>query len=235
MTAESIVTDPSLRSVLEANQAARQQCLQMLDALDQFIESQTTIPSRDVETDFAKQQKLLFSRLADVRGLNRQALVGVRQTKQTTADARHDVDTLHLQLQNLYYEQRHLSGEIAACEGYEWVARLVAPAIRKCSFTDLERDKCSHKYQQLPLIPVEEFLKEHPEHVDDDESALMVARINHEHAQRQVLEEERQGLLKKKQGLIADNNKRKEDLANLDKDLENFIDVSCANCAMYIG
>jgi THO complex subunit 5 len=39
------------------------------------------------------------------------------------------------------------------------------------------------------------------------------------------LEEQRQGLLKKKQGLIADNKKRKDDLANLDKDLEKFIDV----------
>lgn len=54
----------------------------------------------------------------------------------------------------------------------------------------------------------------------------MIARINHEHDERQMLEERRQGLLKKKQGLIADNNKRKENLANLDKDLEKFIEVS---------
>ena len=54
----------------------------------------------------------------------------------------------------------------------------------------------------------------------------MVARIEHEHAERQALEEQRQCLLKKKQGLIAGNKKRKEDLANLDKDLEKFIDVS---------
>lgn len=54
----------------------------------------------------------------------------------------------------------------------------------------------------------------------------MIARIEHEHAERQALEEQRQCLLKKKQGLIAENKKRKEDLANLDKDLEKFIDVS---------
>lgn len=84
----------------------------------------------------------------------------------------------------------------------------------------------SHKYLQLPLIPVEEFLAEHPEHADADENALMIARIDHEHAERLALEEQRQGLLKKKQGLIADNKKRKDDLANLDKDLEKFIDVS---------
>ncbi len=83
----------------------------------------------------------------------------------------------------------------------------------------------SHKYQQLPLIAVNEFLQQHAEHVDDDETSLMTARINHEHAEREALEQARQGLLKKKQVLIADNKKRKDDLANLDQDLEKFIDV----------
>ena len=53
----------------------------------------------------------------------------------------------------------------------------------------------------------------------------MIARIGHEHTEREALEQARQGLLKKKQGLIADNKKRKDDLASLDKDLEKFIDV----------
>ena len=84
----------------------------------------------------------------------------------------------------------------------------------------------SHKYQQLPLIPVEEFIRQHPEHADDDDHALTIARISHEHVEREALEQERQGLLKKKQELFADNKKRKDDLASLDKDLEKFIDVS---------
>lgn len=53
----------------------------------------------------------------------------------------------------------------------------------------------------------------------------MFARINHELSEREALEHARQALLKKKQSLIADNKKRKEDLASLDKDLETFIDV----------
>ena len=48
----------------------------------------------------------------------------------------------------------------------------------------------------------------------------MVARINHEHAEREKLEQARQELLKRKQALITENNKRKEDLASLDQDLE---------------
>ena len=83
----------------------------------------------------------------------------------------------------------------------------------------------SHQYQQLPLIAVEDFLQSHPEHGDADEKVLMFARINHELEEREELEKARQELLKKKQSLIADNQKRKDDLASLDKDLETFIDV----------
>lgn len=61
----------------------------------------------------------------------------------------------------------------------------------------------------------------------------MFARINHELSEREALEQARQGLLKKKQSLIADNKKRKEDLASLDKDLETFIDVSFFYLSIY--
>lgn len=53
----------------------------------------------------------------------------------------------------------------------------------------------------------------------------MVARIDHERSEREALEQQRQELLKRKQKLIADNKRRKDDLANLDNDLEKFIDV----------
>lgn len=75
------------------------------------------------------------------------------------------------------------------------------------------------------MISVEEFLALKPDHADDDENALMIARIEHERAERESLEQKRMELLKRKQKLIADNKKRKDDLANLDKELEKFIDV----------
>lgn len=65
----------------------------------------------------------------------------------------------------------------------------------------------------------------HPEHANLDAHELMIARINHEHAEREKLEQARQELLKRKQALIAENKKRKDDLASLDQDLERFIDV----------
>ncbi|KAF6227112.1 hypothetical protein HO133_008553 [Letharia lupina] len=197
-----IVTDSYLQSVLATSLRTREQCMQLIDLVGANAVAASQVPSVEVQLDVSKQQRLLYSHLGQLRDLNRNAILKVRTTKQTTAEARQEIDRLHLQLQNLYYEERHLRGEIAACDSYD------------------------HKYQQLPLIPVGDFLEMHPEHTEDDEKTTMFARINHELSERELLEQERQGLLKKKQGLIADNKKRKDDLASLDKDLETFIDAA---------
>ncbi|MCJ1345521.1 hypothetical protein MMC31_003728 [Peltigera leucophlebia] len=198
----TIVTDQFLQKVLETSIETRDQCSELLN----FVEATPVPPSKplplDIQLELSKRQKLFYSYLSILRGLNRDAILKVRGTKQATAEARQEIDRLHLQLQNLYYEERHLRGEIAACESYD------------------------HRYQQLPLIPVEDFLQIKPEHINGDEKALMFARISHELSEREALEQARQGLLKKKQSLIADNKKRKDDLASLDKDLETFIDAA---------
>lgn len=72
---------------------------------------------------------------------------------------------------------------------------------------------------------MDEFLAQHPDHTEDDDNELMIARIDHERTEREGLEQQRQELLKRKQKLIAENKRRKDDLANLDQDLEKFIDV----------
>ncbi|KAL2125356.1 hypothetical protein VTJ04DRAFT_1721 [Mycothermus thermophilus] len=203
MTTDAHITDPSLAAVIETSRAAREQAQALIDLIAQTIAADSNAPIRsEALTEISRQQKLLVANIAHLRGLHRAAHFRARDTKSQTAEARHEVDVLHLQLQNLYYEQRHLEGEIAACESFE------------------------HTYQQLPLIPVEEFLAQHPEHADDDENALMVARINHEKAEREALEQQRLELVRRKQKLIAENKKRRDDLANLDKDLEKFIDAA---------
>ncbi|EHA24300.1 hypothetical protein ASPNIDRAFT_209342, partial [Aspergillus niger ATCC 1015] len=201
MAIRDIVANPSLLPVLGLSAETRDQCMKLLAVLDPTADLSDDPQERALAA--SREQKQLFALLARLRGQNRDAIMRVRETKQSTAEARQEIDRLHLQLQNLYYEQRHLTGEIAACESYD------------------------HKYRSLPLIPLEEFLALHPEHQQSDEHELMIARINHEHAEREKLEQARQELLKRKQALIAENNKRKEDLASLDQDLERFIDVCC--------
>lgn len=120
MTIDGIVTDPALRSFLQTSQLAREQALSLADRLA-FVSSpdaaQTLTTEQQVE--LSKEQKLLTTNLSHLRGLHRVAYMGARETKAQTAEARQEVDVLHLQLQNLYYEQAHLQGEITACESYE--------------------------------------------------------------------------------------------------------------------
>lgn len=119
MTIDGIVTDPALRSFLQTSQNAREQALGLADRL--AISSSPDAPplTTDQQIELSKEQKLLNTNISSLRGLHRGAYMGARDTKAQTAEARQEVDVLHLQLQNLYYEQAHLQGEIAACESYE--------------------------------------------------------------------------------------------------------------------
>jgi hypothetical protein len=117
MGVHDIVTDPALCTVLQTSAETLSQCQTLLALLDPSTASSP--PSQDTLLAASRQQKLVFALLAQLRGLYRDAIHSVRTTKQLTADARQEIDRLHLHLQNLYYEQRHLSGEIAACESYE--------------------------------------------------------------------------------------------------------------------
>ena len=117
MGVREIVTDPTLLPVLQASEEALKQCQDLLALLDPSTIGAS--PSQGTLLSISKQQKQVFSLLSQLRGLNRDAILSARATKQVTAEARQEIDRLHLQLQNLYYEQRHLSGEIAACESYE--------------------------------------------------------------------------------------------------------------------
>jgi THO complex subunit 5 len=117
MAVDEIVSNPALKLALNTSQATREQAISLLDLVSSV--SPTTSLTHDFQIQISKQQKQLLTRLAQLRGLHRDAHVGARETKAQTAEIRQEVDKLHLQLQNLYYEQRHLQGEISACESYE--------------------------------------------------------------------------------------------------------------------
>jgi THO complex subunit 5 len=120
MAIDQQVTDENLASVLRVSHAARAQALALVALIEQQKQAGD---DNDIETraEIARQQKLLTTNLAQLRGLHRAACFSARDTKAVTAEARQQVDRLHLQLQNLYYEQRHLQGEIEACESFRYV------------------------------------------------------------------------------------------------------------------
>ncbi|CAI6341654.1 unnamed protein product [Periconia digitata] len=147
---------------------------------------------RKIEHEIQKKDRAIKSQLSAVKTYYRQSVMKVREEKAKTADDKAVNDTLILGLSNLKYEEQSLRSEIAAAENYD------------------------HKYTKLPLIPVNEFLDQFPDHRSTSEHDLMIARIEHEHQDRVKLEERRQEKLKQKQKLIAEVKKSKENLTNLD-------------------
>ncbi|KAI9890504.1 MAG: hypothetical protein M1814_003843 [Vezdaea aestivalis] len=198
------ITAPHLQLVHSTSLTTQQTCLALLTLTSTApaLPTSEDAPS-SLSLEISRATKDLHNHMAMLRGQNREALMGARRTRALTADARAEVDTLHLQLANLRYEMEHLRGEILGCEGFD------------------------HKYLHLPVVPEEEFKTLFPEwdpfESEDDE--LMRARIKFEHSEREALEQERQALLKDKQVLVAKNKRRREGLAGLDKELEGFVDA----------
>ena len=122
--ANTLVTDPYLVKVLETVSATREESLTVMDLVTTHLRTSSQSAEQDASSSEAqlqlsKLQKRLYARLSLLRGQNRTALLKVRETKQATAEARQEVDRLHLQLGNLYYEEKHFRGEVLACESYE--------------------------------------------------------------------------------------------------------------------
>jgi THO complex subunit 5 len=128
MVVDDTVRDPSLKLALETSHQTREQAIAILDLVSSAPHSSS--PSEEFQLQVSKEQKRLLAHLSQLRGLHRDAHVGARETKALTAEMRQEVDKLHLQLQNLYYEQRHLQGEISACESYEYA---ILNLVERCS------------------------------------------------------------------------------------------------------
>ncbi|KAF2993321.1 hypothetical protein E8E13_001365 [Curvularia kusanoi] len=179
--------------------------------VNELVEYETTHPLDDqataesekqIRTEIEKKEKYIRAQLSIIKTGYRQSVLRVREEKANTADVKAVNDALILGLHNLKYEEQSLRSEISAAENYD------------------------HKYMKLPLIPVEEYLEEFPEHKELSEHGLMTARIEHEHQVRLKLEERRQEKLKQKQKLIAEVKKGKDDLTKLDTMVEKFIEAA---------
>ena len=116
MAIDDLVLDPALRKLLSYSGTSLAYALDMVNWVDA---NQSEDPPSDARLKLSQLQKTVIASLAQLRAQNKHSITCVRETKRATAEARQEVDRLFLQLQNLYYEQRHLMGEISACESYE--------------------------------------------------------------------------------------------------------------------
>jgi hypothetical protein len=198
MAMQPLISEPVLQPLLKASQLALRQTHAILDWLES--NASTASDHAKLRSQLAQQQKLLHAYLIKLRGLQRRSALDVRSTKQQTAEARQEVDRLLLQLQNLYYEEKHLMGEISACEGYD------------------------HSYMRLPLISHDEYVTMFPEQAGLPEDEIMPQRIQHEKGEREQMEEERSRLHKIKEELLKENTRKKEELRKMDEKLEGMVD-----------
>ena len=117
--AAASIQDPNLQQCLEVAERTRQLCHTIVSSLE------TTSAEQESQNQIERSRKLkqLNALLQQLKCLHRSAVMSSRVAKDATRDARQEVDRLHLQLQNLYYEQRHLRGEINACIEFPFVSQ----------------------------------------------------------------------------------------------------------------
>lgn len=119
MAIRGIIKDPSLLPVLQASADTLAQCEKLFSLLDPSSVSASTAQSEELKLVVSQQQKHLFALLGHLRGQHRAVIRRVRETKSSTAEARQEIDRLHLQLQNLYYEHKHILDDLVACDSYQ--------------------------------------------------------------------------------------------------------------------
>lgn len=118
MGVKEIIKDPSLLSVLQSSSATLVQCKKLLSLVDPSSSSAST-PTEELKLAISRQQKILFALLGGLRGQHRAVIRRVRDTKVSTAEARQEIDRLQLDLQNIYYEHKHILDELVACDSYQ--------------------------------------------------------------------------------------------------------------------
>ncbi|KAF3041417.1 hypothetical protein E8E11_003427 [Didymella keratinophila] len=216
ISSDTIAADPSsfdIASVLKTPHNARlyNEVQNLKKLVNELVDYQIAHPlneqpnaesEKQIQTEIEKKEKYVRAQLSVIKTLYRQSVLRVREEKANTADVKAVNDALILGLHNLKYEESSLRSEISAAENYD------------------------HKYMKLPLISVEQYLEDFPEHRELSEHDLTTARIDHEHQVRLKLEERRQEKLKQKQKLIAEVKKGKDDLTKLDTMVEKFIEAA---------
>lgn len=105
-------------------------------------------------------QKQLSTGLIYLRSLYWDAQVLVNEYKDMTSASRQESDAFLLNMQNIYYQHRHLRSEIDQCE-------------------DLES-----KHESIGMVPEEQFLAENPQFKDLNPHQLILERIRDEEKRR---------------------------------------------------
>jgi THO complex subunit 5 len=156
-------------------------------------------------TENRVQASLLFVVL---KKLNRLEKFRTKMSRDTLNREKQQVDSYHLQLQNLLYEILHLKKEVTKCLQFK------------------------SKDEEIDLVPVEEFYKEAPESLSrpdvtqHDTHQLKLARLEWELEQRKQLAVMCQKLQAAKETVAKEIQSKRERLDNLTPRLKSILEVT---------
>lgn len=131
---------------------------------------------------------------------NRDLMSSSRGIKRKAEEFKKDLDAKQLIYTNLQYEKFHYQGEIAAVEAYESI------------------------YQNIPLIPEEQYRATHPL-ASNDEHSLTIERLNFELSERKRLVALVSELSTVKEKLAKINSMKQMEIKKMDADFDALITV----------
>ncbi|KAF8928697.1 Fms-interacting protein-domain-containing protein [Dissophora ornata] len=165
----------------------------------------------DKKVDPAFQQQLEKSvqtgnaLLSLLKNINRDVYQHERELRNGLTEQKQAVGTVDLGFQNIKYQRKYLLSEISRCHDMETL------------------------YQDVPLVPLEEFKERAPEHLVNgatDEHQLMLNRLRFELEERKRFDAEKRRLLAVKVQLTKANKARKAQINKTEKQLGTYIQAS---------
>lgn len=179
-------------------------CDQFGDIVDEITELKLNSRQEEV-SEKQNVASLLFILL---KKYNRFEKLKLNSNREKLNETKRQVDSSHLQLQNLMYEIYHLKKEVSKC--LQFVSR----------------------NDPIELISVDEFYKEapaalsRPEVTREDEHQLKLARLEWELQQRQVLAEKYRILEEQKRSVTSDTNEKQICNNNLGPMIKKMLKVT---------
>ncbi|KAF9361725.1 THO complex subunit 5 [Mortierella sp. NVP85] len=168
-------------------------------------------PERKATVDPQLQQHLAKSvhagnmLLTLLKNLNRDVYQQERDLKNELTEQKLSVGQVDLGYQNIKYRRKYLLNEISRCHDMQTL------------------------YQDIPLVPLEEFRERAPEHLinsSTDEHQLMLNRLQFELEERKRFDAEKRRLLSVKVQLVKANKARRGQINKAEKQLETYIEAS---------
>ncbi|KAI9363094.1 Fms-interacting protein-domain-containing protein [Pilaira anomala] len=140
-----------------------------------------------------------FDSLNDLHAV---AYTSTKDSRQSTLEAKTNMNEKRLELQDVMYERKHILEEIVQCREFRSV------------------------YEDVELIPLEEFIaKAGPEYLQNSDNShqLMINRLKYELVVRAELKVQKEALEIEKAKLIKENRKIRKKVDRFDKLLDDFV------------